>query len=140
MIIQNKLTRYKIVALRTKKSSRLSLNNYFDEITVSEGDVFFGFSYANHMVGKHLDMWLTNERADDPDNFVGFARIMSITDGYDGKIYITHSGHYLVKEMDSAGKVLLGMRKETKGTLFHRENGVWTFKGHAQQVRGELSR
>lgn len=139
MIINNKLTRYKIIALKTKKSSRLSLNNYFDEITVSEGDIFFGFSYANHMVGKHLDMWLTNERADDPDNFVGFARIMSITERYDGKVYITHSGHYLVKEMDSAGKILLGMREKIKSPLLHGKDSVGTPKGHAQHVRGELS-
>jgi hypothetical protein len=89
-----------------------------DELATQEweSDRYFGYSYSKHYPGKHFDLWLTNDKSEDIDNFVGFGRIYSIEPTEGGNIYFTQNGKYVVEELSTGRKspVLLGVHIEPR--------------------------
>ncbi len=92
------LKRYRVIVLGMKPKKGAPPPD--DIIIVKDKDVFYGFSYHNHVVGKYFDLWFTNCRDDDPENFVTLGRITRIEPPYHGSgaIYVTRMGRFYIQE------------------------------------------
>ncbi len=93
------LTRYKVEVFKAKPQRRFPMPTD-SEIHVKDDDVFFGYGYPNHLVGKYFDLWFMPDRDEDHENFVTFGRILSITRVKGGHCYITKLGVFTVSYMD----------------------------------------
>lgn len=104
-----KMMRYKVHVMDLKPRRAFPLPTD-EEIFIQLGDTFFGYSWREHRVGKYFDLWFTNPKHDDPDNFVTFGRINAIgcAPGK-GTIYDTRFGTFAVEEIHETGK------RESKG-------------------------
>lgn len=116
----NILTRYRVIVLGLK-SRRFPVPE--DGIFVSEGDTFYGYSYAQHREGKFFDLWFTRNKEQDSQNLVTFGRIQSIDNAaYMGgtlgnaQMYTTKMGQFLVEEVGLATgeEVFYGETNEDK--------------------------
>lgn len=93
-----KMTRYKVYveALRPRRSFSLPDP---EQVLVMPGDTFFGYSFSEHRLGKYFDLWFTNPKSDDPDNFVTFGRVLCIDGNEQGGTYYTKIGTFKVEKI-----------------------------------------
>lgn len=103
----SRLTRYKVCVLNLKPR-RYSGSG--DELFINERDVFFGYGYKLHRVGKYFDLWFNDPKEKDPENFVTFGRILRIEPPMEGSglIYVTKFGRFYVQEMNDEDIQLQG--------------------------------
>lgn len=109
-----KMTRYRVIVL-SLKPRRAYPAPADDEVFLQERDVFLGYSYKQHRSGKYFDLWFTNPKEKDLDNFVTFGRINAIVPEAGGKtaLYVTKFGRFIVEEMSDETQVMQG--EGTKG-------------------------
>lgn len=112
-----KLARYKVVVLGLKpRKGHPPIPP--DGIPMFDNDRIFGYGYRQHRQGKYFDLWFTNPKEDDQDNFITFGRITRIDDNPDlpGKIYHTKLGRFYVEETRN------GTHQENKKDQKDRKN------------------
>jgi len=105
------MKRYKLTVVRVGRSRNDS------DIGYEEADVFYGYSYHHHVVGKHFDLWFKPKKFDDPDNFVAFGRIVIIT-GEDAsrRVFITKNVQFMLEDADVADINSSSESKRTKSS------------------------
>jgi hypothetical protein len=130
------LTRYRAVVLGVKPQRRFPLPAD-DAILVKEDDVFFGYSYPKHIEGKYFDLWFVRDRDEDPENFVTFGRIISITPFRRGAIYTTKLGKFYIEEAENgrSNHVQVGNRHQGKYGQYKnsQKEGQKGYKGYLNQ-------
>ncbi len=92
----NELVRYRVTVL-SLKPRRYEVPD--DGIFLSEGDVVGGYGFANHQIGKYFDVWFTNPKGLDRENYLTFGKVMRIEDfkKQKGMFYATKIGRFLVE-------------------------------------------
>ena len=101
-----KMTRYKVFVLNLKPKRAFPVPAD-DEVFLQERDVFFGYSYKHHRSGKYFDLWFSNPKEKDPQNFVTLGRILRIedvgTEEHPGKFQVltTKLGRFYVEAYET---------------------------------------
>jgi len=108
------LVRYKVVVLSLKPQRRRGFAD--DLVVINDLDTFFGFSYKNHRSGKYFDLWFSNPKEKDIENFVTFGRIIRIEPPYEGTgaTYVTKFGRFYVQEMSDEISVMQGQGSKVR--------------------------
>lgn len=89
------MTRYKVTVQKLKRSRPQD----DDAIFIHEGDCFFGYGYKTQRPGKYFDLWFTNPKEEDLDNFVTFGRVLVIDGNQRSATFYTKLGIYVVEDL-----------------------------------------
>lgn len=96
----NRLSRYRITVI-SLAPRRYEIPE--DGIFINVGDTIGGWGFSKHEVSKYFDLWFTNPKGLDRENYITFGKVLRIEEYRKSKglFYVTKIGRFLVEEVSS---------------------------------------